>query len=397
MDRSKRPSLAFPPAAAKLEAAPKPRKKLQKVAKQRNLLSKRPISEAANEEYSDNNNKLDTANKPSLPLPPDLGSPIWEAFVRPSGDLSVVNPSPRQSTDSHKPPAVAIIPEFAHLNTNNDKPRSSTETLATESTQSSTSILRRQAKTPILRIGQLEAQARARNMPQVIVTKPREADNKVCAEVIAEQYRSLLGSGESVYEDSHSAPSRPEEHRGLGMRRGHSPTGLPQETEEPQSATLKFVSRSPTSSDDGTLVSFQEDTVYFKPVSFSPEPKSPARSYDDFLPACTPPLTPNKLSLQICVDLLARDLGPAVTNRPRRTPTEETALQVWIMIEAYERLREQILDSGLRYDEVLSLEVMFDTWLKALYRVHGSLIGSEQASVSDYDELERATEGVQLD
>lgn len=388
MDRSKRPSLALPSAAVKLEAAPKQRKKLQKVAKQRNLLSKWPISEAANEEYSDNNNKLDTANKPSLPLPPDLGSPIWEDFLRPSGDLSVVDPSP---------PAVTIIPEFAHLNTNNDKPRSSTETLATESIQSSTPTLRRQAKTPILRIGQLEAQTRARNMPQVVITKPREADHKVCAEVIAEQYRSLLGSGESVYEDSHSAPLRPEEHRGLGMRRGHSPGGLPQETEEPQSATLKFISRSPTSSDDGTLVSFQEDTVYFKPVSFSPEPKSPTRSYDDFLPACTPPLTPNKLSLQICVDLLARDLGPAVTNRPRRTPTEETALQVWIMIEAYERLREQILDSGLRYDEVLSLEVMFDTWLKALYRVHGSLIGSDRASVSDYDELERATEGVQLD
>jgi hypothetical protein len=62
------------------------------------------------------------------------------------------------------------------------------------------------------------------------------------------------------------------------------------------------------------------------------------------------------------------------------------------MIEAYERLREQVLASDLPDDEVLGLELMFDTWLKSLYRVHAALTGSDQASVSEYDQLEQGTE-----
>jgi hypothetical protein len=60
------------------------------------------------------------------------------------------------------------------------------------------------------------------------------------------------------------------------------------------------------------------------------------------------------------------------------------------MIEAYEGLREQLLDSRFRPDEARSLETMFDTWLQALYSIHNSMTHEGRSTDSDshYDEPE---------
>jgi len=55
------------------------------------------------------------------------------------------------------------------------------------------------------------------------------------------------------------------------------------------------------------------------------------------------------------------------------------------MIEAYEKLRDRLLQTRTRYDkETLA---MFDMWLQALHRIHDQMTGTDgQVSESDYGE-----------
>lgn len=89
--------------------------------------------------------------------------------------------------------------------------------------------------------------------------------------------------------------------------------------------------------------------------------------------------------LQLCVDLLTRELATAMLDRPGVSP-DAPALQILVMIEAYERLRNQVLEMGLQRDEPQGVETMFDTWLGALYSLHDSLSG-ESWSRSDTSSL----------
>lgn len=397
MDRSIRP---LPTVEVKLEAASKPRRKLQKVPKQRDLKSKRLVSATATADHSDSSVPLESVKSPFLQLP-ELSDSKWSEFdLHDNGLFSSLESSPKQSIESPRIPTVTRAPEFAHLSTRDDRRApSSVESLATDDFRSSKSTLRRQAKTPIHHIGQLEAQAKARNTPQA-VSRLKEAEIKTCAEAIAEQYRALLPSDASVYADSHlkPAPLKQVGTRALDLAaRPRTPDELfVDAVEELQSATLELVSRSPTTSDDGTLVSSEDEAVYFKPVRFSITPKSPTIFSQDEFPTRTQPPSVTTLGLQICVDLLARDIGSTVGKKSSRSQSQVSGLQLWTMIEAYERLREQVLACDLPDDEVLSLELMFDTWLKSLYKVHAALTGGDQASMGAYDQLERTTERLHL-
>lgn len=165
---------------------------------------------------------------------------------------------------------------------------------------------------------------------------------------------------------------------------------------------------------------FEEDAIYFKPA-FTMEGLSPIPEDEScYSPLDSPRLEMGgagpgaqddgddaTLSLQICVDLLGKELASALDQRRQ---TEETSgsgeggddddgrgnslgkaagateaaateaktptspLQVWLMIEAYERLRDQVATeaktNNLSPGEAQSLEAMFDMWLRALYRVH---------------------------
>ncbi|KAK4147542.1 uncharacterized protein C8A04DRAFT_9047 [Dichotomopilus funicola] len=134
-------------------------------------------------------------------------------------------------------------------------------------------------------------------------------------------------------------------------------------------------------SDDGTLVSFQDDTVYFKPFSSAPksDPVSPPTAAEANLELMgVDDKTEDNLGLQICLDLLTRELSsatsyPSFTSSPHSPDSGTSTLQVWTMIEAYERLRDKMAGMNGTNGRARSMEKMFDSWLGALYSVHGSL------------------------
>lgn len=391
-------SLVAPPQEVIETRTPRLRKKLQKSVARLpgSLRRKRPGLGASNETIL--GNQFDAAYRPTAQapaqaqaqarttLPPPVRPPRddlpvdskWAGFFR--GGAACLQEDPDQASLSHDSP-VNIIPEFSHLAVR-DAPHHHHHCHKKESrpfftrslSQKTAPKMRRRAKTPIFSIGQLE------NIP-----RPANALGRTSSvELIAEQYRALIESQESVLSDSHSEPppSRdghcaPEPLSGRVLRRQQSSDELDMASPFHAPTHQKTLTGSSPTSDDGTLVSFEEDRVYFKPVSFSPEPRSPQT-----LPQPTPSedVLNSNLSLQICLDLLTRDLSSALAGRPSRSSPETSALQVWCMIEAYERLRDQ-LAPGQAGGPVAE---MFDTWLRALYRIHDDLTGGE--GESDYDE-----------
>ncbi|KAJ2893879.1 uncharacterized protein MKZ38_008146 [Zalerion maritima] len=267
---------------------------------------------------------------------------------------------------------------------------------------------RTRAKTPVYAIGQLEEleHVEVGNTRDNRVARERVGSNDN-VELIAEQYRALLESRASFSTDSQSEPlssPQPDDERHAGHIGGQSlvPRGSPAVTAHEGSLPLLL---SPHS-DDGTLVSFEEETIYFKPMSFSPEPTSPlapgssssgsssSRSTNNnnshlsprslASPNCarstsaTPSTlgsTPENNSLQICLDLLTRELASSMS----RGPCKSSALQIWVMIEAYGRLKGRLLEvTNLTIDEARPLHIMFDMWLRALYSIHHSITAESE-------------------
>lgn len=323
----------------------------------------------------------------SVPPSPDLSSQKWLEYIRKSGYLCPMESSPHlqhtrsRSLTTHHANTNIVVPELAHLaidipakstRRSLEERQRTTTTAAASSPRSASGSLRRYAKTPVLRVGQLEAEdvATAAGAPGG-------------AEPIAEEYRALLRSrSHDDLQRGGAGDTRQisiEAIRGATTRRrspllpAPSPTSPTPSEPEPQPEPAG----SPTTS-DGTLVAFEEDTIFFKPVSFWPEPLSPIReghggghdnNYDRSRDAGLLP-QPGVLSLQIATNLLSRELSCAVSNEALRAPTDVRQLQTWVMIEAYEALRDQVLQMGLPADETEALGGAFDMWLRALYRVH---------------------------
>ncbi|KKY38773.1 putative mating-type switching protein swi10 [Diaporthe ampelina] len=395
---------------------PRPRNRLRKLTK----LRRGPAACANNDNISPRASS-DSGRTPALslsplsprrgsvPPSPDLSSQKWLEYIRKSGYLCPMEESPhlqhtRSRSLTHHPNS-NLVPELAHLAIDipDKSPRRSLETQrATASPKSASSSLRRYAKTPVTRVGQLEANQ---------ATTPR-------AEPIAEQYRSLLRSrshddlrrgGVGDGSDGNTADTRQasiEAIRGAIRRRSpllpaRSPPSTPGPEPEPQPELDPGPEPRGSPTSDGTLVAFEEDTIFFKPVSFWPEPLSPIReggggggeddNYDnlasgnDGLGRSERPLPrPGVLSLQIATNLLFRELSCAVSNEAMRAPTDVRQLQTWVMIEAYETLRDQVLQMGLPADEAEALRGAFDMWLRALYRVHDGF-ARETSGPSDGD------------
>lgn len=322
------------------------------------------------------------------PPPPDLSDPKWQEYVRKSGVVLPMEKSPHLKQTS-SPSSSNLIPELAHLAiTGPPKARIHPSISAEELpplpspystlSSSSSSIMRRYAKTPVTRIGQLEGEP----------SPTRPGHKALDVEFIAGQYRALLGSRsyEDIQADAdykqdleewHDARSRQnslDTIRSTVSRRSPVPPKLLQGESTPPG--LDFDAEgSPTS--DGTLVDFEEDAIYFKPA-FSPEALSPIPEDED----CSPPRA-DALSLQITMELLTRELAGSLrcNNRHQPRDADVPSLQTWLMIEAYEKLRDQVLDMHLPNDEVHALQDMFDLWLRALYRVHEGLVESRAKTV----------------
>ncbi|KAJ4362252.1 hypothetical protein N0V85_009356 [Neurospora sp. IMI 360204] len=396
-----------------------------------------------------------TATPPYLPpvtVTPGIREPEWSEYLwhspsrspprRPKKKQQQQQTEPQEIPEPDSP--VRIIPELSHLAISDaDRRASMSSGLSSPVSQGSP---RRRAKTPIFSIGQLE------NIP-----RPRNAladEKRSSVAQIAKEYRALLESrNSSIFSHTRSDPTYSREqlrrqqtsssrraqsqppisrtntttrsrHAGnCGHRNSHiggvhtlAPSALnlsPQLSSFPRPPTtpkspLQPEASSPRS-DDGTLVAFDDETVYFKPDFASP--RSP--SISDFpLPTPTPaPIVQKDLSLQICLDLLTRDLSahlmPGLRHRQAKNSTEEkeklstetSALQVWVMIEGYEKLREELLLQDGKFGVVHveggqpqkeAVKAMLDTWLSALYKIYDEL--SEEAfevrSESNYSDYE---------
>ncbi|KAL8418655.1 hypothetical protein RB594_002032 [Gaeumannomyces avenae] len=415
MDRTTGPSLVASHAHLGPEAtlgAARPRKRLQKPctklpkqqpSQQRHhqQLPARPLQvtfdDASTETRPTTRGTLDGHAPPSRPMPrlqpPDLSDSKWAAYLG-KGKEGIVGSmdSVAVSKDSLSVPS-PTFPEFAHLAQGTAQPRLSIDSCitptSTTSSESARARLRRQAKTPVLRIGQLESRSSLHS-----TSSSESRPKRQSAEAMAEEYRELLEVHEPI--DSGARSERSSHHRHSDHRRSPTPPRRSLTSSE-RSATpppaVDLARCSPTS-DDGTLVSFEEETIYFKPLSFGAEPESRSSAYYDF--AVPPqrsitPAAPKSLGLQICLELLTRELSAAIFNRPNRSGNGVSSLQIWVMIEAYERLRDQLRDSvSMPDEEVRSVELMLDTWLQALYTIHDSLASEAQDGVSrvDLDGLE---------
>lgn len=261
--------------------------------------------------------------------------------------------------------------------------------------------MRRYAKTPVTRIGQLEGESSP--------TRPGHKFSDV--EAIAGQYRALLDkrSYEDLQEDVELEQDGDEWHdartrqgsldtiRSAVSRRSPLPPAPLQRQATPPGGFDLDVEASPTS--DGTLVDFEEDAIYFKP-SFSPEALSPIPEDESLSPMWSPPPQPDTLSMQITMELLTKELAGSLrrNNRSKSNATDVPSLQTWLMIEAYEKLREQVLDMQLPTAEAHALQDIFDVWLSALYKVHDGLVEARAKTlyVPEEDEVE-ALQTVDLD
>ncbi|KAK3303445.1 uncharacterized protein B0T15DRAFT_275259 [Chaetomium strumarium] len=291
--------------------------------------------------------------------------------------------------------------------------------------------LRRHSSTQIRRALSISKMKPRRKTPTLSIA-PVEDAPKPCpghdrtrtssVDLIAEQYRTLLEvRRDSTYSDTdcsqHDDSHNCELLATTTERRRSSSYYSPEESPlDPSLDFAEWQDISPRSEND-TLVSFDDEAVYFKPVSFSPELPSQFSHHHPSFQTTTERRLPSpslssssassandssNVSLQICLDLLTRELSAAIGgSRPAShsssssSPESESnsgmsALQVWAMIEAYERLRDQLVEIGTttattashgRKDDdededgrrAREMERMFDMWLRALYAIHDSL------------------------
>jgi hypothetical protein len=211
------------------------------------------------------------------------------------------------------------------------------------------------------KIGQLDGSAP--RQPEIRVVKRRAS-----IELIAEQYQALLESRDDEDEETSSdeefqegvlllQPTRFEpEERPVERDHVHGPLQA--------AAQIEPSGLSPAS--DGTFVDFEEDAIYFKPISFDPEPSPPSEpcDYDKPLPM-TPP--EKKKPLRACLSLLVDNITSEVQPQPGNNMK---ALQISAMINMYENLRHNIKTADMDESEREAVRSMFDCWLAALHAVH---------------------------
>lgn len=386
------------------------------------------------------------ADEPLLPLPPDLSDSKWLDYIESSGlmfpEQTVTESVPKPMRKRRPPP---IIPELSHLaRANGARPSlDSNSSGSVPNSASTVSTMRRQAKTPVFRIGQLEG--KGGSMEDVGVSFGREpwiAEKTSSVELIAEQYNALLEhrdalaeerereeeerqreeeererqrlmedgassiySTSSVYTAYQSEPAAIQRHDTLKVPR--KPVPQPTREESPVNIILEPVRNSalmaqysPASS-DGTYVGVDESAIYFKPVSFSQTPPPQPRPIEDLIPppASTSNYIPkdvsDSLSLQICLDLLTKELSSAFADRSKRAGGGPggSALQVWVMIEAYERLQDRIACmDDVPEAHKLNMQMVFRSWLGTLYAVHDMLSAKPPVDEREVEGLAEAVD-----
>jgi hypothetical protein len=377
------------------------------------------------------------ADEPVLPLPPDLSDSKWLDYIERSG-LMFHEPTVTESVPKpmRKKPPPPIIPELSHLARVHEARPSldSTSSGSVPNSASTSSTMRRRAKTPVFRIGQLEGKTTAEKGPGFGFGRdPWIAEKTSSVELIAEQYCALLEHRDALEEERERRLEREREERENDAAssiytssssiyttyqseptfvRAYSPFEVPRDSIarhssedspvniilEPVRSSTIIPQHSPTST-DGTYVGCDESAIYFKPVSFSHGPPSQLTQVTD---DAVPPLasegqnstneTPDSLSLRICLDLLAKELSSAFVGRSSRTG-DPSSLQIWVMIEAYERLQNRVacMDE-LSEAQKNNMQMVFRSWLGTLYSVHDMLSGKADVREREVEDLAEAVD-----
>lgn len=325
--------------------------------------------------------------------------PIYEHYTsnghqqQPESRSCFSPPPQRQSSQRH-------IPEFHHLTLQEHRARPSLDSSSlpsTASTASTSSIMRRQAKTPVFRIGQLEQHALAR--------KAKDTPEKTSSvELIADQYNAVLESRDGPpaletqlpsNQSTYSFDDTPLQIPPYGAKRQSVRTSKTYSSMTAVPRQLRPKLRT-AATHDTNVAAVEGDTIYFKPYSLSPPPSpdqtpgTPRHSWtDEFRPPSSSGHSfQENISLQIALDLLTSELSSVVSGRPQRNGQDTAALQIWVMIEAYERLRDQLTRQEPSSAEAQKVATMFDCWLASLYSIHSSLTESTLPSPTEYAGLE---------
>ncbi|KAH8164611.1 hypothetical protein CIB48_g3641 [Xylaria polymorpha] len=322
--------------------------------------------------------------RPSSPPHSNSDDGKWLEDFRKNGYVYRDGRRSRQ-TDNEKVrerPVTMMVPEFAHLAVSATPPQEKISSSPVKNGPPQPT--RRYAKTPVSHIGQLEThpllrtQGGSQDVPTI--------------ESIAESYRALLESRASFLGDA------PLEHAAMAEKHDecfipHDPALVPSPLVPPTFAPPPLepvaevpeppIHRGSPRSDDGTLV--EEDSADFKLLPISPAPSTPSWTSYETAPLAlerkttSPSRGPN---LQTCLNLLTRELSSAVNGSPAHPSTDASALQIWVMIEAYEKLRDQVLRTHEGGGQESPLRATFDTWLTALHSIHDEMIGAD--GESDY-------------
>ncbi|KAM3502303.1 hypothetical protein MY11210_009106 [Beauveria gryllotalpidicola] len=241
---------------------------------------------------------------------------------------------------------------------------------------------RRRAKTPVHRIGQLEAAQRNRNKLPHRNGNMDGVNRMSSVSTIAREYREL-----AVYPET-NVLDVPKIDPLFLMNPDIVELPDAQDTDCQNGRLLGACHynhhRSSSSvSEDGTLLGSEPDTTSFgscpsltTPPSSPPPPPPPAETSDD---DSEPPALA-VLRFQIGIELLTKELSAAFADQSSRSRRQKDVdgLQIWVMIEAYERLREQL--DAKPAEENKQARDAIDAWIRALYAIHGNMTRRDGAA-----------------
>ncbi|KAG6192575.1 hypothetical protein E4U27_002742 [Claviceps purpurea] len=343
------------------------------------------------------------AQPPSPPLTPTVAS--VEASVPVPSRSSPSPPSPQTAT---RP----LISDVMSMETDPTKPRMRRgPSLIKPRPRSS---VRRRAKTPVHNIGHLEMAAAKKKQEAAIAVVDRQSSVRT----MVRQYRTLVDDT-LLTEDTNvpPVPDVPPAHREpLSAIGAPEPTPGVQEFDDNYGPIPKHSSAdlrrgaglfeaprprnelapSPIASDADTLVSFHDEAAYLTPLLFPSPPTSPrtekarlnnnsndGRIADEDADTAKSS-GPDGAQFEIAFDLLTRELSAAFADSSAPSTSDTSGLQVWVMIAAYERLRDQISAMESPDPKLQGAKAMFDTWLDALKAVQKAVAGEGAESGSEY-------------
>ncbi|EJP68349.1 uncharacterized protein BBA_02351 [Beauveria bassiana ARSEF 2860] len=253
-------------------------------------------------------------------------------------------------------------------------------------------MVRRRAKTPVHHIGQLEAAQRNRNKLPYPNGNMDGVNRMSSVSTIAREYREL-----AVYPET-NVPDVPKIDPLYLMN--PDIVELPDARDiDCQDGRLLSASHhnhrysSSSVSEDGTLLGSEPDTTSLGCCpSLTPSSSPPASETSDEGSEEPPALA--SLRFQIGIELLTKELSTAFaanhhsssgSSSSSRRQKDVGGLQIWVMIEAYERLREQ-LDAKPAEEGNKQARDAIDAWIRALYAIHGNIASDGAADESEYEE-----------